>query len=103
MCSAGSRLIVQESCSEQLIEKIKERMSHLRLGDSLDKCVDMGAIVDLSQKKSIDEFVQDAKSTGAEVFQSCASMPDTGCFYPPTLVTNVQPVSRIVQEEVSCS
>ena len=102
MCSAGSRLIVQESCSEQLIKKIKERMSHLRLGDSLDKCVDMGAIVDPSQKKSIDEFVQDAKSTGAEVFQSCASMPDAGCFYPPTLVTNVQPVSRIVQEEVSC-
>ncbi len=75
-------------------------MSHLRLGNSLDKCVDMGAIVDPSQKKSIDEFVQDAKSSGAEVFQSCASMPDTGCFYPPTLVTNVQPVSRIVQEEV---
>lgn len=100
VCSAGSRLIVQESCSEQLIKKIKERMSHLRLGNSLDKCVDMGAIVDPSQKKSIDEFVQDAKNTGAEVFQSCASMPDTGCFYPPTLVTNVQPVSRIVQEEV---
>ena len=42
-------------------------MSHLRLGNSLDKCVDMGAIVDPSQKKSIDEFVQEAKSTGAEV------------------------------------
>ena len=62
MCSAGSRLIVQESCSDRLIKKIKERMSHLRLGDSLDKCVDMGAIVDPSQKKSIDEFVQDAKN-----------------------------------------
>lgn len=44
-------------------------MSHLRLGDSLDKCVDMGAIVDPSQKKSIDEYVQDAKNTGAEVTQ----------------------------------
>ena len=94
---------MQESCSEQLIKKIKERMSHLRLGNSLDKCVDMGAIVDSSQKKSIDEFVQDAKNSGAEVFQSCATMPDTGCFYPPTLVTNVQPVSRIVQEEVKLS
>ena len=42
-------------------------MSHLRLGNSLDKCVDMGPIVDPSQKKSIDEYVQDAKNSGAEV------------------------------------
>lgn len=81
VCSAGSRLIVQESCSAQLIKKIKERMSHLRLGDSLDKCVDMGAIVDPSQKKSIDEYVQDAKNTGAEV---------TRCFsYELCIVLNV--------------
>ncbi|XP_065053435.1 aldehyde dehydrogenase family 16 member A1-like [Rhopilema esculentum] len=100
VCSAGSRLLVQETVAEQLIDKVKERMKHLRLGHSLDKCIDMGPIVDESQRKSIDEFVQHAKSEGAEVYQACASMPKTGCFYPPTLVTNVSTTSRIVMEEV---
>jgi len=75
-------------------------MKHLRLGHSLDKCIDMGPIVDDSQRKSIDEFVQHAKGQGAEVFQACACMPDCGYFYPPTLVTNVSSTSRIVVEEV---
>ena len=72
----------------------------IQSGDSLDKSIDMGAIVDPSQRKSVDEFVQKAKEEGAQVFQSCACMPKKGCFYPPTLITNVQPVSTIVQEEV---
>ena len=62
--------------------------------------VDMGAIVDPSQRKSIDEFVQEAKRDGAEVYQAYSVMPSSGCFYPPTLITGVQPVSRCVQEEV---
>ena len=67
MCSAGSRLLVQETIATTLISKLKERMKHLRLGHSLDKCIDMGPIVDDSQRKSIDEFVQHAKGQGAEV------------------------------------
>ena len=67
MCSAGSRLLAQETIADQLICKLKERMKNLRLGHSLDKCIDMGPIVDESQKKSIDEFVQHAKGEGAEV------------------------------------
>ena len=53
-----------------MIKKIKERMTHLRLGDSLDKGIDMGPIVDASQKKSIDSYVQKAKVEGAEVSQN---------------------------------
>ena len=67
MCSAGSRLLVQEDVCDKMIAKIKERMTHLRLGDSLDKCVDMGPIVDQSQRITIDEFVQKAKDEGAAV------------------------------------
>lgn len=119
MCSAGSRAIVQEGVAAQLIKKIKERMGRLRVGDSLDKCIDMGPIVDGSQVKSIDHFVQQARQEGAEVmrgwgcpcsdvivslkvFQSSACIPTggKGYFYPPTLITNVQPVSTCVQEEV---
>lgn len=62
--------------------------------------VDMGAIVDPTQRKSIDEYVQQAKQDGAEVYQACACMPSRGCFYPPTLITKVEPVSICVQEEV---
>ena len=61
----------------------------------------MGPIVHESQKKSIDEFIQKAKLEGAEVYQACACMPAGGLFYPPTLITNVQPVSICVQDEVS--
>ena len=93
-------MIVQETCAKKLIDKIKERMAHLRLGHSLDKCIDMGAIVDPSQKKSIEAFVEEAKKQGAEVYQNCATMPSDGSYYPPTLITNVQPVSKIVMEEV---
>ena len=67
MCSAGSRVIVQENVAEQLVGKIKERMGRLRVGDSLDKCMDMGPIVDASQVKSIDRYVQQAREEGAEV------------------------------------
>ena len=61
----------------------------------------MGAIVDPSQRKSIDDYVQQAKSEGADVYQAYATMPSNGCYYPPTLITKVQPVSICVQEEVS--
>lgn len=65
----------------------------------------MGAIVDPSQRATIDKYVQQAKQEGAEVYQACATIPTgKGCFYPPTLITKVQPVSICVQEEVSkCS
>ncbi|XP_057312854.1 aldehyde dehydrogenase family 16 member A1-like [Hydractinia symbiolongicarpus] len=99
VCSAGSRLLVQETVAEKLIHKLKVRMKHLRVGNSLDKCVDIGAIVDDSQRKSVDEYVEDAKKEGAEVYQASECIPD-GCFYPPTLVTNLSTTSKIVIEEV---
>eukprot|EP00800_Vazella_pourtalesii_P016613 TRINITY_DN4830_c1_g1_i1.p1 TRINITY_DN4830_c1_g1~~TRINITY_DN4830_c1_g1_i1.p1 ORF type:complete len:684 (+),score=167.23 TRINITY_DN4830_c1_g1_i1:35-2053(+) len=100
VCSAGSRLLVQETIAERMVLKLKDRMSHLRLGDSLDKGIDMGAIVDPAQRRSVETYVERARQEGAEVYQACASIPSKGCFYPPTLITNVQPVSKVVQEEI---
>ncbi|KAI8506700.1 hypothetical protein Bbelb_151410, partial [Branchiostoma belcheri] len=102
VCSAGSRLLVQESVFNPFITKLKSRMNHLRVGDSLDKCIDMGALVDESQMKTIKEYVEEARKEGAEVHQVSASFPkhDKGFFYPPTLITNVQTVSRVVREEI---
>ena len=56
--------------------------------------------MDPSQRKTVEEYIQKAKEEGAEVYQCCACIPSTGCYYPPTMITNVQPVSTVVQEEV---
>ncbi|XP_071943662.1 aldehyde dehydrogenase family 16 member A1-like [Antedon mediterranea] len=100
VCSAGSRLIVQETVLEELVDKLKERMKHLRLGHSLDKAIDMGPIVDPSQKKSISDYVERARKEGAEVYQVPGCLPKEGCYYPPTLITKVQTSSVVVMEEI---
>nr|CAB3220920.1 aldehyde dehydrogenase family 16 member A1-like [Phallusia mammillata] len=100
VCSAGSKLIVQENIYDDLIARLKERMSHFRLGHSLDKGIDVGAVVSKQQLATITEFVEEAKVEGAEVFHAPVPVPQTGLFYPPTLITKVQTVSRVVREEI---
>lgn len=100
VCSAGSRLLVQETIYDEVVYKIKQRMTKLRLGNALDKCIDMGAVVDVSQRKTVEAYVEAAKKEGADVYQMCACMPKTGCFYPPTLICNVTTTSIVVQEEI---
>ena len=97
VCSAGSKLLVQQTIFGKFIEKLKTRLSHFRIGDSLDKTVDMGAIINEGQRKSVVEYVESAREEGAEVFQ--IECPE-GCFYPPTLITNVNTASRVVMEEI---
>ncbi|XP_071498409.1 putative aldehyde dehydrogenase DhaS [Diadema antillarum] len=100
VCSAGSRLIVQETVMAKMVDKLRERIMHLRLGDSLDKSVDMGAVVDPSQRKTVEEYVEEARAEGAEIIQNPACVPKKGCFYPPTVITNVQTSSKVVMEEI---
>ncbi|EGD81126.1 retinaldehyde dehydrogenase [Salpingoeca rosetta] len=100
VCSAGSRLLIQEPVFDKFVAKLKERMTHLRVGDCLDKCVDIGAIVDDKQRKTIDGYVQMARDEGCDVYQACSCIPDKGCYYPPTLITNVDTSSVCVQEEI---
>lgn len=98
VCCAGSRLLVQESVFDKFIAKLKRRMKNLRTGDPLDKAVDIGAVVDKNQLKKISTMVAQAEKDGAAIYQG--SCPDKGCFYPPTLITGVQPSDTIVQEEI---
>ncbi|XP_072045123.1 aldehyde dehydrogenase family 16 member A1-like [Amphiura filiformis] len=100
VCSAGSRLIVQETVAPALVDKLRDRILNLRLGDSLDKSVDMGAIVDPSQKKTVEQYVEEARSEGAEIIQNWDCVPKQGCYYPPTVINNVQTSSRVVMEEI---
>src|SRR5436305_1047725 len=100
VCCAGSRLLVQEGIAERLYAKLRARMETLRLGSPLDKAVDMGAIVAPVQLERIRSLVDAGKSEGADFWQPSWACPTEGCFYPPTLFTNVQPSSTIAQVEI---
>jgi len=100
VCCAGSRLLVQEGVAEKLYGKLRTRMERLRVGDPLDKAVDIGAIVAPVQLQKIQRLVQKGVEEGAELWQPSWAVPAEGCFYPPTLFTNVAPASTIAQEEI---
>jgi aldehyde dehydrogenase (NAD+) len=100
VCCAGSRLLVQERVAERLYEKIRARMSTLRIGSPLDKAIDIGAIVDKVQYDRIAGLVATGIAEGATCYQPEVSMPERGLFYKPTLLTDVSPASTVVQEEI---
>jgi aldehyde dehydrogenase (NAD+) len=100
VCCAGSRLLVQEGVAERLVGKLRARMEKLRLGSPLDKAVDMGAIVAPVQLERIRGLVQQGVDEGATMWQPSWACPAEGCFYPPTLFTDVQPSSTIAQVEI---
>ena len=105
VCCAGSRALVQEGIAEKFYAKLKARMETLRLGDPLDKTMDMGAIVDPVQVKDITRRVKGGIAEGATLWQpSWATrkndLPAKGCFFPPTLFTDVEPASTLAQEEI---
>ncbi|MBI1334725.1 MAG: aldehyde dehydrogenase family protein [Armatimonadetes bacterium] len=100
VCCAGSRLLVQEGVAEKLYGKIRRRMETLRIGDPLDKAVDIGAIVDKVQLDRIDSLVKEGVQEGATIYQPECAFPAGGWFYPPTLLTNVEPASAVAQVEI---
>ncbi len=100
VCCAGSRLIVQENVAGKFIQKLKARMEHMRVGDPLDKSIDMGAIVDQSQWDTIDGWVKTGIAEGGECFQPNIALPEKGLFYKPTLITGLDPAAATVQEEI---
>jgi len=100
VCCAGSRLLVQEDIAEVVIQKLRARMETLRIGNPLDKCIDMGTLVDPVQHQAVSTLVQQGVDEGATLWQPSWACPTEGCFYPPSLFTDVQPASTIAQEEI---
>jgi len=104
VCCAGSRLLVQESVAERFYAKVRDRMATLRVGDPLDKAIDIGAIVSDVQLQRITELVEQGVAEGADRY--CPMAPQDvlkglgGWFYPPTLLTNVSPSSTVAQVEI---
>ena len=100
VCCAGSRLLVQESVAEDVLERLRTRMEHLRVGHPLDKSTDMGAVVDASQLARIESYLESGRADGANIWQPSRPTPSEGCFLPPTLCTGAPPSSAIATEEV---
>jgi aldehyde dehydrogenase (NAD+) len=101
VCCAGSRLLMQESIAELLLEKVRQRMSNLRAGPPLDKGIDIGAIVAQVQLERIQRLVEQGVAEGATCWQPPGFvLPPRGLYFPPTLLSNVQPASSVVQQEI---
>ena len=100
VCCAGSRLFVQESVAEIVVEKLKRRMATLRVGDPLDKNTDVGAINSKAQLEKIEELVAAGRDEGADIYQPPCRLPERGYWFAPTVFTNVAQSYRIAQEEI---
>jgi aldehyde dehydrogenase (NAD+) len=100
VCCAGSRLLMQESIAEPLMEKVRARMNTLRVGPPLDKAIDIGAIVAPVQLERIKRLVDQGIAEGAICWQPQIEMPSRGLYFPPTLLSNVHPTSVVAQQEI---
>jgi NAD-dependent aldehyde dehydrogenases len=100
VCCAGSRLFVQESVAEEVIQKLKDRLDTLYVGDPLDKNTDIGAINSKEQLETIQKYIKIGKDEGASMYESSCEIPKKGYFVRPTLFTDVAQSSRIAQEEI---
>lgn len=100
VCCAGSRLLVQESVAEEVLEKLRYRVSTLRVGDPLDKNTDVGAINSAEQLAKIQGLVEAGDAEGAQRWTSPCPMPDRGFFFAPTVFANVHQSMRIAREEI---
>ncbi len=100
VCCAGSRLFVQESVYKIVLQKLKDRMESLIVGNPLDKNTDIGAINSKQQLDVINKYLKIGQQEGAEMFQSSCNIPKKGFYCRPTIFTNVAQSNRIAQEEI---
>jgi aldehyde dehydrogenase (NAD+) len=102
VCCAGSRALVQENIIDKYVKKLKRRLSVWKIGHSLEKDIDSGALVDINQYNTIKQFVDEAKAQGSDVWMADVPCPslDVGFFWPPTIISNVSTSSNCVREEI---
>jgi aldehyde dehydrogenase (NAD+) len=100
VCCAGSRLLASEGIADAMYAKLRARMAKLRVGDPLDKSTDVGAIVAPVQLERIERLMREGAEEGLEFWRADDALPNRGCFYPPTLVTGVEPASILAREEI---
>lgn len=97
VCCAGSRLLVHEPVADRFHDKLRTRMEKLRVGNPLDKSIDVGAMVDPAQLERVRDMV--SANQAGDVF-ALEDIPQEGCFYPPTLISGLHPADPLMQEEI---
>ncbi len=100
VCCAGSRLLVQETVHDLVVDKLTQRLATLRLGDPLDKNTDIGAINSQAQLERIEALVAEGDAEGATRWELDCPLPQQGFWFRPTVFTDVAPASRIAQDEI---
>ncbi|CAM5777148.1 NADP-dependent aldehyde dehydrogenase [Labrys miyagiensis] len=100
VCCAGSRLLIQEGIAERFLGKLRRRMETLRVGDPLDKSVDMGAIIAPVQLQRIRDLVKKGESEGGTLVQASCPLPSKGNFFPPSIFVDVEPSSTVSEVEI---
>jgi aldehyde dehydrogenase (NAD+) len=101
VCCAGSRLFVEESIADEVVDKLTHRMQSLRVGDPLDKNTDVGAINSAEQLKTIERYIDAGGDEGAILHEiNSQSLPDRGYWCRPCFFTGVQPSHVIAREEI---
>ena len=100
VCCAGSRLILQESIADEVIEKLKNRMAKIRVGDPMDKNTDLGAINSKEQLLKIRELSAAGDYEGAQRWSAPCDLPGKGFWFAPTIFTGVTQAHRIAREEI---
>ena len=100
VCCAGSRLLVQENIQDEVVDRLKQRLSTLRLGDPLDKNTDIGAINSKEQLDRIRMLSDVGEEEGAERWTSDCALPEKGFWFAPTIFTNVSTSHRIARDEI---
>ena len=100
VCCAGSRLLVQESVHDEVVERLRARIETLRVGDPLDKNTDIGAINSAAQHARIAELVQSGVAEGAQLHQQSCALPERGWFHRASFFTGVSQAHRIAREEI---
>lgn len=100
VCCAGSRLFVQESIAQKVLDKLKFRLQSIYVGNPLDKNTDIGAINSKKQLQTIENYIKLGLEEGAAMYQPDCTLPSQGFYCKPTLFTDVAQSARIVQEEI---
>ena len=100
VCCAGSRLLVQESVRDEVLDLLYERVQTLRVGDPLDKNTDVGAINSRAQLNKIQELSESGEKEGADRWTMKCELPEKGFWFAPTIFTNVTQAHRIAREEI---
>ena len=100
VCCAGSRLLVQESVADEVLDALKRRLGTLRLGDPLDRNTDIGAINSAEQRARIEDLVRSGDEEGADRWTAACDLPERGWWFPPTIFTGVTQAHRVAREEI---